>query len=197
VRLTSLFLGIFATSSIALAEDLTLPMEGPATTAEAGAETLTPTLIIKPPVVGAVSVPSARPDDARELALLEMERQIVEDILRSEIAMAHRSGNSTELKQVIIMNGPVDAAISRAARPPAASAGKVALIGLPPSVAASKNLDQFFGVPMTPDRERELLETVKIQLASAPDKAGMDVRIAGWWPAEGVMAVSVMPKGKG
>ena len=57
-----------------------------------------------------------------------------------------------------------------------------------------KSLEQFFGAPMTPEREKALLENVKSQLAGK-DKPQMDVRIAGWWPDEGVMAVSVVPRG--
>ena len=195
MKISRLIFGLLATSSFALAEDLALPMADPSGTSFGGPqELLTPTVIIKPPIPGASSVPADRPD-ARELAILEMERRIIENQFRYDIAQAHRSGTATELKKVIIMNGPVDASISRAAKPPTAVGNKVTLIGLAPSVEVSKNLEQFFGVPMTPARERQLLEAVKSQLASTPDKAGMDVSIAGWWPAEGVMAVSVMPKG--
>jgi len=196
LQIKSILLGILATSSLALAEDLTLPMADPSGGFSAPTEALQPTVIIKPPPLPGAAIapaPEAMPDDARELALLEMERQIIENQVRFEIAHAHRTGNSTELKRVIIVNGPMDAAMSRAAKAPTATENKVALIGLPDSVAVSKNLEQFFGVPMTPDREKELLQTVKTQLAGISKNAGMDVRIAGWWPAEGVMAVSVMP----
>lgn len=185
--------GMVAAASFALAEDLPLPQQGPVSMRTEGGF-IKPTVIIKPPSSGLVTVPSAKPDDARELAILEMERQLIEDMVRHQIALAHATGNATALKQIILMNGPVDATVSRSPKPPEAPAGKVTLIGLAPNEGVSKNLESFFGAPVTPDSERQLLETVKEQLALGAKSPGVEVHIAGWWPEEGVMAVSVMPR---
>ena len=186
-------MGIAAAASLALAEELPLPQQGSVPLRNEGG-LIKPTVIIKPPSSGLVTVPSAKPDDARELAILEMERQLIEDMVRHQIALAHATGNSTALKQIILMNGPVDATVSRSPKPPAAPAGRVTLIGLSPNEGVSKNLESFFGAPVTPDSERQLVETVKLQMAEGKQVPGFEVHIAGWWPEEGVMAVSVMPR---
>jgi hypothetical protein len=154
-----------------------------------------PSAIIKAPVSGLIVVPEQKPtvDEARELAILETERQLVEEEVQRQILFDHAIGNSSALKQLILVGGPVNAEVSRAAKPPTAPEGAVALIGLEEGAVVGKSLEQFFGAPMTPDREKQLLENVKQQLAGK-DRPKVDVRIAGWWPEVGVMAVSVVPK---
>lgn len=186
---SGLFTFIVVSASLAMAEDLPLPQQGPIPSREGGL--MKPTRVIKPPV-GGPAVATA-PESAAELAIIEMERGIVEEQTHKLIAEAAKSGNATALKKLILMSGPIDPAVSRALKPPTAPANRVALIGLAPSETVSKSVEQFFGVVITPDSEKALLDTVKAQLAST-DKANVDVRIAGWWPKEGVMAVSVVPK---
>jgi hypothetical protein len=94
------------------------------------------------------------------------------------------------------MQGPVDPSVFRAAKPPSTIEGKVAIIGLKHDDAVVKNLEQFFGVPMTSEREKQLLETVKTQMAGK-NASGMDVKVAGWWPKEGVMALALVPHSTG
>ena len=187
---SALFTLLVVSSSLAKAEDLPLPQSGPLPSGEGGM--LKPTVVIKPPAGGRAV--ARTPESAAELAIIEMERGIVEEQTHKLIAEAAKSGNATALKKIILMSGPIDPAISRALRPPTAPANRVAVIGLAPSEKVSKSVEQFFGVVITPDSEKALLDTVKAQLASA-DKAAVDVRIAGWWPKEGVMAVSVVPRG--
>jgi hypothetical protein len=157
-----------------------------------------PTLTIKPPAIGKVVVPTtpaplvAEADQDVDAKLQALERQLVEVEARRQIAMAHRDGKSSPLKRLIVVSGPMDTAVSRSANAPA-SKEKVALIGLKDS-EVRKRVEQFFGAPMTPDREKALLETVKTQLATGKDQGGLEVNLAGWWPAEGVMAVSVTQK---
>lgn len=188
------FTGIlgFLSFSLALAagEDLPLPQAGPLPSRDSGAM-LKPTVVIKPPTKGAAM---KAPDSAAELAIIELERGIVEEQTHKLIAEATKTGKTTELKKLILMSGPIDPAISRALQPPTTGSNRVALIGLAPSEKVSQSVEQFFGVPVTSDSEKALIETVKSQLVSK-EKAGFDVRIAGWWPKEGVMAVSVVPKG--
>jgi hypothetical protein len=183
------------TASFALADDLPLPQPSLLPVRE---ETRLekPSAIIKAPAIGLIVVPESPQNTtaAREAAILETERRVIEEEVQKQILFAYAIGNSSALKQLILLAGPVDAAISRAAKPPTAPDGALALIGLEEGAVVDKSLEQFFGAPMTPDREKALLENVKSQLAGK-DKPQMDVRIAGWWPAEGVMAVSVVPRG--
>ncbi len=138
---------------------------------------------------------AAAPSDQK---LADMERSIVESQLRFNIARAHREGRSGTLKQVIVVNGPVDPSLSMSPTPPPSGPGeKVAFVGLNETGDAKveKSLEQFFGVPMTPVQERQLLKTVETQLAADKSHAGMKVRLAGWWPDAGIMAVSLVPQG--
>lgn len=174
-------------------------------------EMIRPTVVIKPPpadapvavapvkeekevlphvTIGGVYNPGKTP---RELAQAEIERRNQEKAIRQQIAEAHVNGSTTQLRQVIVMSGPVDTSVGRSPTPPSASGQgtKVTLIGIAGNDAVIKNLEPFFGTPVTPDSEKRLIEAVKTDIAGK----GMDVRIAGWWPEEGVMAVSVVPKG--
>ena len=168
-----------------LAQDLPLPSPAPLPgTGDSG--TLKPTVIIRPPV--ATAPKAAKGIDAREEALREMERKILEE-------EASKTVNVSLLRQLIVMQGPVDAAIFSAPKPPAAVEGKVAIIGLKRDETVVKNLEKFFGVPLTTEREKQLLETVKSQMAGgSKGSLGMDVKVAGWWPKEGVMAVTLVPR---
>jgi hypothetical protein len=187
-------IGFLLFASFALGDDLPLPQPGLLPVREeSGLEK--PSAIIKPPVSGPIVVPMQAPsvDATREQAILETERRVIEEEVQKQILFAQAIGNSSLLKQLILVAGPIDAAVCHAAKPPAAPAGAVALIGLEKDAVVGKNLEQFFGAPMTSDREKALLEMVKKQLAGKDERL-VDVRIAGWWPDEGVMAVSVVPR---
>lgn len=192
-------LGMLLTAGFALAEDLPLPQQGSLPMRSDEAVLVKPSAVIRPPVSAPITVPAMRApseeDENRVAAILEMERRLMEEQVRRKIALAHANGNASALKQVIVMSGPVDAAVCRAAKPPTVAEGRVALIGLEKDAVVSKSLEHFFGSPMTPDREQELLDAVKSQFAANKEKTNFDVRIAGWWPDEGVMAVSVVPRG--
>jgi hypothetical protein len=189
-------IGFLLSASFVLADELPLPQPGmlPVREEQPGLEK--PSAIIKPPASGVIVVPMQAPvvDAAREQAILETERRVIEEEVQKQILFAQAIGNPSLLKQLILVAGPIDAAVCRAAKPPAAPAGAVAFIGLEKDAVVGKSLEKFFGAPMTSDREKALLELVKKQLAGK-DKPLVDVRIAGWWPDEGVMAVSVVPRG--
>lgn len=186
-------LGAALSLSLALfSQDLPLPMAGPLP-ASGNDSTAAPTSIIKPPVPGRAAI---APDQAelrrRELAILEMERRIVEEQVRLQIAEAHKNGTAGEIKKIIVLNGPVDTTVALAPKPPQHGEEKVALVGINDNNVA-KSLEGFFGTPMTPESERKLLETVEKKLGTGhPDQKPVKVSIAGWWPSEGVMAVSVV-----
>jgi hypothetical protein len=184
----------------ALADELPLPEQMARTPSSPDV----PTMVIKPPVTAPVVVPPRMIEprviaprmvgvNNHEESILQMERRVIEEQVRRRIAVAYASGNARALKRLILMNGPVDSAVSRAEKPPKVDGGRVALVGLDKDAVVAKNLEQFFGAPMTPDREQELIDMVKLQLAGK-DNAKVDVHIAGWWPTEGVMAVCVVPK---
>ncbi|OAI56600.1 hypothetical protein AYO49_03955 [Verrucomicrobiaceae bacterium SCGC AG-212-N21] len=177
------------------------PLPAPAPASEAPD---VPTMVIKPPASGPIVVPPRMIEPrmiaprmvevTNEETILQLERRLIEEQVRRRIAVAYASGKASALKKLIVMSGPVDASVSRAAKPPKVAGGQVALVGLDKGTVVTKNLEQFFGAPMTPDREQELIDSVKSQLADK-DMSKVDVHIAGWWPVEGVMAVSVVPKG--
>lgn len=179
-----------------MAEDLALPVQEGAPLRVEEPKALAPNAIIRPPSKGPVTVSGPSKQQTAEKAILEMERQLIAAQARRQIAESLQNGNATELKQLIVVHGPMDTALSNAPKPPAAdSESKVALIGLPNNDRATKSLEGFFGAPLTPEREKKLLETVKSQFANSKEMADMEVSIAGWWPEQGVMAVSVTPKG--
>lgn len=187
---------LLASSCALLAEDLALPVQGTTPVRVEESKPLAPTVIIRPPSKGLVTVAQPSKQQTAEKAILEMERQLIAAQARRQIAESLLNGNASALKQLIVVSGPMDTAVSNAAKPPqSGTEGKVALIGLPSNERATKSLEEFFGAPLTPEREKKLLEKVKSQFASGKDMTDMEVSIAGWWPEQGVMAVSVVPKG--
>ena len=173
---------LLTVAGLARAEDLPLPAPGPLP-GNGDSGLLKPTVTIRPP--SAAPKTATQPKDARAEAIEEMERQVL-------AAQAAKEGNTVALRQLIVMQGPVDTKVFSSRKPPPAIEGKVAIIGLKHDDAVVKNLEQFFGVPMTTEREKQLLETVKTQMAGV-NPSGMDVKVAGWWPKEGVMAVALVP----
>lgn len=188
-------LGFALSAGFALADELPLPQQGPLPVPPVVPALEKPSAIIKAPTGEVVVVPVTQHDiDAsRERAILEAERALIEKEVQKQILFAQAIGNPSMLKQLIVLAGPVDAAVSRAPKPPPAPDQAVALIGLDSDSVANKSLEHFFGAPMTSDCEKALMDTVRTQLAGK-DKPKVDVRIVGWWPDEGVMAVSVVPE---
>lgn len=179
-----------------MAEDLALPVQESAPVRVAEPKTLAPNAIIRPPSTGPVKVAGPAKPQTTEKSILELERQLIAAQASRQIAESLVKGNTSELRQLIVVSGPMDTAVSNAPNPPqSASDSKVALIGLPNNETVTKSLEGFFGAPLTPEREKKLLETVKSQFAGGKEMADMEVSIAGWWPEQGVMAVSVVPKG--
>jgi hypothetical protein len=154
---------------------------------------LKPSMVVRPPVVGDPAGPEALPQDARAQALLEMEKKLIQEQSRKQVADEAKKGSASALKQLIVMLGPVDEKLGRSPKPPVTFKDQIALIGLDEGKVASKSLDQFFGTPLTPELQAKLLDSVKTQMAGK-DMAKVEVTVAGWWPEEGVMAVSVVPK---
>jgi hypothetical protein len=184
-------LTVLSLAAFVAAQDLPLPSTVPPPGSGSGTGIVKPTIIVKPPV----SVPVARPkaETAPELALEAMERALIEEQTRKKVAEAAKRGDAAALKQLIVMAGPVDAALLKSPKPPVVPEGRVALIGLDGGATVGKSLDQFFGAPLTPEREKQLLDTVKAQLAGGnPSK--MEVKVVAWWPNEGVMAVTLAPR---
>ncbi|HEY2573467.1 MAG TPA: hypothetical protein VGH65_05330 [Verrucomicrobiaceae bacterium] len=184
-------LTVFSLAALGAAQDLPLPSNVPPPGKIESSVLVKPTIIVKPP--GAK--PAAKPEaaDARELALAAMEQALIADQKRKQIAAAAKQGDAAALKQLIVMAGPVDASVLNSPKPPVVPEGKVALIGLDGTAKVGTSLEKFFGAPLTPEREKQLLDTVKVQLAGG-NSATMEVKVAAWWPDEGVMAVTLVPK---
>jgi hypothetical protein len=66
----------------------------------------------------------------------------------------------------------------------------VTCVGVQAPAPVLLNLAGFFGNRVTPDSQKQLLETVQKGLAK-PDEKPHHVQMVGWWPAEGVMAVAI------
>lgn len=157
----------------------------------AGTGLAKPTIIVKPPVAKPVAKPQLV--TAPELALATMEQALIGEQKRQQIAAAAKRGDVAALKQLIVMAGPVDSTLLKSPKPPVVPDGRVALIGMDGGAKVGKSLDQFFGAPLTPEREKQLFDAVKTQLAGGNPSA-MEVKVVAWWPEEGVMAVTLAPR---
>ncbi|HSI65207.1 MAG TPA: hypothetical protein VLE43_18920 [Candidatus Saccharimonadia bacterium] len=200
MTIRTLILSTFLAINSGFAEDLPLPLPLPAATPglpviRSGPTSLEkPNLVIRPPGAGVIVVPQITEREKQEQAVAEKERQLIDEMLRRQIALAHATGKAGEIKRVILVSGPGDAALSQASAAPTATAGRLELIGIEPNAGVTKQLDSFFGSRMTPESEQRLLQTVKTQLTAEKGKDNLSVRLAGWWPEEGVVAVSVVPE---
>lgn len=180
---------VLSLAAFVTAQDLPLPSSvlPPGT----GSGFVKPTIIVKPPLSALAA--KSKPETAPELALAAIEQALIEEHNHRQIAAAAKQGDAAALKQLIVMAGPVDAALLKSPKPPVVPEGRVALIGLDGSATVGKNLDHFFGAPLTPERERQLFDAVKTQLAGGNPSA-MEVKVVAWWPTEGVMAVTLAPR---
>lgn len=198
VTIRALIFSTFLALNSVCAEDLPLPLPlpaaGPLPTVQSGPRTLEkPSLVIKPPTKSVIVVPEVTEMEKQDRIVAEKERQLIDAMLRRQIALAHATGKAGEIKRVILVSGAGDAALSQATSAPA-TAGRLELIGIEPNAGVTKQLDSFFGSPLTPESEQRLLQTVKMQLTADKGKDNLNVRLAGWWPEEGVVAVSVVPE---
>ena len=197
VTIRTLIFSTFLALNSVYAEDLPLPLPLPeagplpvAPSAPTGLEK--PNLVIKVPTSGVIVVPEVTEREKQDQVIAEKERQLIDEMLRRQIALAHATGKAGEIKRVILVSGAGDAALSQASAAPA-TASRLELIGIEPNAGVAKQLDSFFGSPLTPESEQRLLQTVKTQLTAEKGKDNLNVRLAGWWPEEGVVAVSVVP----
>lgn len=193
-----IFSSFLALNSV-YAEDLPLPLplpqQGASLPTAQGAPSVLekPSLVIKPPTKSIIVVPEVTEREKQDQIVAEKERQLIDAMVRRQIALAHATGKAAEIKRVILVSGAGDAALSQATSAPA-TAGRLELIGIEPNAGVAKQLDSFFGSPLTPESEQRLLQTVKMQLTADKGKDNLNVRLAGWWPEEGVVAVSVVPE---
>src|SRR5690242_15742943 len=114
-------IGFLLFASFAMADDLPLPQPGLLPVREEPVLEK-PSAIIKAPASGVIVVPMQAPmvDPAREQAILETERRVIEEEVQKQILFAQAIGNPSLLKQLILVAGPIDAAVCRAAKPPVA-----------------------------------------------------------------------------
>ncbi|MCE9518829.1 MAG: hypothetical protein K8R87_04605 [Verrucomicrobia bacterium] len=182
-------LTVLSLAAFVAAQDLPLPSSVPPP--GTGTGMVKPTISIKPPASKPVAQPKL--ETAAEQALAAMEQALIEKQKHEQIAAAAKRGDTAALKQLIVMAGPVDDAVLKSPKPPAVPDGRVALIGMDGAAEVGKSLDQFFGAPLTPEREKQLFDAVKSQLAGG-NQSAVEVKVVAWWPTEGVMAVTLAPR---
>ena len=177
-------------------QDLPLPQQGPL---PAGPEApvadptrlLKPTKSIKPPLPQALVVTPSRGSTEQ---LLTAEQKLLGDKLAALAGQrAREAGATAALKRLVLVQGPLPPKQDRSVLPPATAKGQsLTLVGINAPKEMVQGLEQFFGAALTPDNEKKLLETVRKGLAGTAEQ-GRKVEVLGWWPQEGVMAVSVSP----
>lgn len=153
---------------------------------------LKPTISIKPPAAPAPATAGGR---TPEELLTEEQRMLLNnaDVLAKQRATEQRV--TAALKRIVVMQGPISKKLDRAEVLPQGVAGKsVTLVGVDAPKDVVLGLESFFGVQLTPDNEKKLLDTVRKGMAGA-SKQERKVEVLGWWPNEGVMAVGVYPEG--
>jgi hypothetical protein len=166
---------IAACAFAAQAQDLPLPQYGrgpmqvPGVSLDGGTTFLKPTKSIKPPVT-AVPAPEER---SREQLLREEQRLLIEKTAALAQQRAAEQKATSALKRIVVMQGPLSRKLD---------------------TDVVRGLEGFFGVELTPDNEKKLLDTVRKGMAGA-SKQDRKVEVLGWWPKEGVMAVGVYPEG--
>ena len=93
------------------------------------------------------------------------------------------------------MQGATGRKIDQKSPPPNVADGKsVTLIGIDAPKDTVRSLEGFFGVQLTPDNEKKVLETLRKGMAGTGGER-QKVEVLGWWPKEGVMAVGISPEG--
>ena len=160
---------------------------------ESGTIFLKPTKSIKPPVPAA----AATPDGAQSAGQLLSEEQKI--LLNKMASLAEQRATeqrvTAALKRIVVMQSPVSRKPDRPAVLPDGTNGKsVTLVGIDAPKDVVRGLESFFGVQLTPDNEKKLLDTVRKGMAGT-SKQERKVEVLGWWPKEGVMAVGVYPEG--
>ena len=155
---------------------------------------LKPTTSIKPPLPAPAA---ATPETARTAEqILGQEQKLL--VSNAEVLAQKRETEqrvTAALKRIVVMQGPLSKKLDRAEMLPGGFDGKsVTLVGIDAPIGVVRGLEGFFGVPLTPDNEKKLLDTVRKGMAGA-SKQERKVEVLGWWPKEGVMAVGVYPEG--
>lgn len=155
---------------------------------------LKPTTSIKPPLPAAAVKPEQTEKTAEQI--LSREQGVLlgkADSLTQKMAAEQRV--TAALKRIVVMQGPVARKLDSSQFPQNGGQGKpVTLVGIEAPTEVVRGLEGFFGVQLTPDNEKKLLDTVRKGMAGA-SKQERKVEVLGWWPKEGVMAVGVYPEG--
>ncbi len=143
---------------------------------------LRPTITIKPP---ALPAPVVKAEDA----VAAEQRMLMEKAAALAAQRAQELKTTAALKRLVVVQGPVS---QKPALPPAADGKTLSLVGLDASKEVIRNLEGFFGVEINDASQKKLLEAVRAGIAASADK-DRKVELLGWWPEEGVMAVTVSP----
>lgn len=176
--------------SAAVAEDLPLPLPHQPgldplprqPEASSGPVFLKPTTSIKVPAASAPALGGGQKFAPVQKSALADQREV-----ESRVTAA--------LKRIVVMQGGAGRKLDQKVPPPNVADGKaVTLIGINAPKDTVRNLEGFFGVQLTPDNEKKVLETLRKGMAGTGRQSSR-VEVLGWWPEEGVMAVGVSPEG--
>ena len=153
---------------------------------------LKPTVSIKPPASATPVAPAALKNGQGMTA----EQQLLMAKAASLAAQrAKDQAAAVSVKRIVVMKGPLSKKLEKSEMLPANPDGRpVTLVGIDAPKDVVLGLESFFGVQLTPDNEKKLLETVSKGMAGASHQ-DRKVEVLGWWPKEGVMAVGVHPEG--
>lgn len=156
-----------------------------------GSTLLRPTRSIKPPV----AQPPAEGAQKSVEQLLDMERKVISERLASLADRRERETRAAAaLRRLVVLRGPVGKKDDPELVLRALGGEKpVTLIGVNAPSDTLRRLEGFFGVTLTPDNERKILDAVRSGFAGST-KQQRKVEVLGWWPNEGVMAVAVWPE---
>ncbi len=192
--LLSFIILITATVRVVAGEDefLPLPQAAPSVVAPKAALPsgyVRPTITIKPPATvtpaagkaGTVLVPTAAAPSDRPAPRAQ--------VVSTSVTPA--PSPTAALRRLVILPGKPTPDATRTSMLAAGETKEaVTCVGVHAPAPVLLNLAGFFGNRVTPDSQKQLLETVKNGLAK-PDQKPRQVQMVGWWPTEGVMAVAI------
>lgn len=148
-----------------------------------------PTVTIKPPTAAPSSQPKPAPFAPAPIAAAPVRPTARAQVLSTTVVPTPEG--TAALRRLVILPGNPSPDATRTSMLAAGETKEaVTCVGVQAPAPVLLNLAGFFGNRVTPDSQKQLLETVQKGLAK-PDEKPHHVQMVGWWPAEGVMAVAI------
>ncbi|MCB1208723.1 MAG: hypothetical protein KDK97_05330 [Verrucomicrobiales bacterium] len=182
------------TNSVRADEDelLPLPQAAPpmvAPIAPAPSGYTRPTVTIKPPTVAPSALPKKEIFSPAPVDIAPTRPAARAQVLSTTVVPAPEGVSA--LRRLVILPGKPSPDATRTSMLAAGETkDAVTCVGVQAPAPVLLNLASFFGNRVTPDSQKQLLETVQKGLAK-PDQKPRQVQMVGWWPTEGVMAVAI------